>query len=153
MSDTLIVELCVSTYLVFIQQSKPFFEFKGSGKIVFDDGLSADVNFIIKTLQNGKTVGNLDSISFHFLIDNHFRQTKKFSLHGKWNDNNGNIIATGCYLSSLSSQENIQDSKMTIVMAKGEFQTDYVLFFPEAISMLSYEFLNRDVTPDFLCVD
>lgn len=89
--------------------SNPFFEFKGSGKIVFnDDGLSADVNFIIKTLQNGKTVGNLDFITFHLLIENYFKQMKKFSLHGKWNDNNRNIIATGCYLSSLSPHEKLR---------------------------------------------
>ena len=98
-----------------------------------DDGLSADVNFIIKTLQNGKTVGNLDFITFHLLIENKFSQMKKFSLHGKWTDNNGSIIATGCYLVSLSSPQQIINSKITIGGAKGEFKTDDVIFFPEAL--------------------
>jgi hypothetical protein len=98
-----------------------------------DDGLSADVNFIIKTLQNGKTVGYLDFITFHLLIANKFSQTKKFSLHGKWNDNNASIIATGCYLIFLSSPQQIINSKITISGAKGEFKTDDVIFFPEAL--------------------
>jgi hypothetical protein len=98
-----------------------------------DDGLSANVNFIIKTLQNGKSIGNLDFVTFDLLIDNYFRDMKKFSLHGKWNDNNGNIMAYECCPTSLSSPMAIANSKMTISMAKGEFQTDNVVFFPEAL--------------------
>jgi len=51
----------------------PFFEFKGSGRIVFDDNLSEDVNFIIRMLQTGKVMGDLDFINYHPLAQSIYR--------------------------------------------------------------------------------
>lgn len=107
---------------------KPFFEFKGSGKIVFNAGLSVDINFIIKMLQNGKIIGNLDFLTYHSKIDSYVSQMKNFTLIGKLQENNVNIIAEKCYLTSLSSSMNIDNSKITV---NGKFDSGEVLFFPE----------------------
>ena len=82
--------------------AKPFFETKGVGNAIFDDGNTMSVNFKIEVFSNGTITGNLKFQSPDPKIWQLFEGISFFTLKGKSDPNKEDIIATRCLITSIS---------------------------------------------------
>lgn len=78
-------------------------KFSGSGKILFDNEVEAQVDFTMDILRNGRIIGTLNFESTDHKIISHFTNMKYFILKGRLVENGGDLVAKDCLFTTLDS--------------------------------------------------
>jgi hypothetical protein len=112
------------------------FKYEGKAKCSFEGGLSEDVDFSIQLLTNGRIIGELKFITFHYNeIWGYHEELRKFTLEGIVKNSNTALVAKDCYLTTLSVKQTFEEQTI-FESGKGKFSCSKVIFRPEDESSL-----------------